>query len=271
LQILLNKECDFLSDAKTVSQFYDIVWTEYLPEYTASEEHLELFFSNNEITNKNILDSGCGTGIFSLIFAKKGAKEVVGIDISEGSLKTGNSLKEKFNLDNLKFQKHNMLDLPFPDKSFDIVWAWGTVHHTTNPLKAIDELSRVLKENGTLLLAVYKKTTLTPIHEYIRKFCIRMPKFTWIPISKFMAVVLTPFVYAFKKRDKLRKGEGLDELILDWYFVPIRFHYTPEEIKIYLEARGFIIKKYIPASGRFDSTSNFIYKAKKKMRGADAK
>jgi len=37
-----------------VGRFYDVVWTEYIPEYEASEEHLELFFDDEEIKDKNI-------------------------------------------------------------------------------------------------------------------------------------------------------------------------------------------------------------------------
>ena len=88
-----------------VSRFYDVVWTEYIPEYEATEKHWEIFFSGDEIHNKSVLDAGCGTGIFSTIFAKKGAGSVTGIDISEGSLQTAQSLKEKFNLQNVHFQK----------------------------------------------------------------------------------------------------------------------------------------------------------------------
>ena len=70
-------------------------------------------------------------------------------------------------------------------------------------------------------------------------------------------------IFFFKKREKSRKGEKLEELIIDWYFVPIRHYYKPEEISTFLEDRGFEVEKYLPASGRFDSTSNFIFKAKK--------
>jgi len=258
-------------NADDVGKFYDVVWTKYLPEYRESEKHLELFFETDEIIGKRVLDSGCGTGIFSTIFAAKGAKKVTGIDISEGSLDTAKMLKERYGLDNLQFCIQNMLDLPFSDNTFDIVWAWGTVHHTSDPFRAINELIRVLNYQGTILLAVYKKTWLTPVHDVIRKICILLPKSMWIPVSKIMAIFFMPIVYLFKRRDKLRKGESLDELILDWYFVPIRFHYTPEEIRSYLETRGFLIEKYIPASGRFDSTSNFIFKAKKNTRDTDAK
>jgi ubiquinone/menaquinone biosynthesis C-methylase UbiE len=150
-----------------VGKFYDVVWTEYIPEYSASENHLEIFFTDEEINNKKVLDAGCGTGIFSIIFANKGASLVVGIDISLGSLETAKALKKRFDLRNVEFKKEDMLQLPFEDEAFDIVWAWGTVHHTTNPFKAIDELSRVLKKGGALLLAVYKRTRLTFIHEII--------------------------------------------------------------------------------------------------------
>ena len=246
-----------------VGKFYDIVWTEYIPEYEASEEHWGLFFSPNEVAGRTVLDAGCGTGIFSIIFANNGAAAVTGIDISQGSLDTARSLKDRFQLENASFQREDMLSLPFNDGTFDIVWAWGTVHHTTAPLKAVDELIRVLKDDGVILLAVYKRTRLTWVHEIIRKTLVRTPKRTWKALSKILAFVLSPVVFFFKKREKSRKGEKLEELIMDWYFVPIRHYYFPEEIKTFLEEQGFTVEKFLPASGRFDSTSNFIYKARK--------
>ena len=156
-----------------------------------------------------------------------------------------------------------MLNLPFSNSSFDIVWAWGTIHHTTDPYQALSELIRVLKKGGSLLVAVYTRTKLTFLHEIIRKTLVHTPRKSWKFLSKLMAFFLSPIVFFFKKREKSRKGEKLEELILDWYFVPIRFYYRPEEIKTYLESKGFVIEKFLPASGRFNSTSNFIFKARK--------
>ncbi len=250
-------------DKEKVGKFYDVVWTEYIPEYPETEEHWGIFYDTEEVKGKSILDAGCGTGIFSIIFANHGAGKVTGIDISEGSLGTARSMKEKFNLTNADFEQQDMLDLPFADKSFDIVWAWGTVHHTTDPYGAITQLIRVLKPGGSLLLAVYTRTKLTFVHEIIRKILVHTPKRSWTFLSKVMAVFLSPVVFLFKKREKSRKGEKLEELILDWYFVPIRHYYTPEEIREFLEKQGFEIEKFLPASGRFNSTSNFIFKARK--------
>jgi len=253
-------------DKEKVGKFYDVVWTEYLPEYKASEAHWQIFYSPQEIKGKSVLDAGCGTGIFSIIFARNGAANVLGIDISEGSLETGQDLKAKFNLENTSFQKEDMLNLPFDDESFDIVWAWGTVHHTTDPLRAMSELIRVLKTGGSILLAVYTRTRVTFLHEIIRKTLVRTPRKTWKTLSKIMALFLSPIVFVFKKREKSRKGEKLEELIMDWYFVPIRHYYYPEEVKTFLEKHGFAVEKFLPASGRFDSTSNFIYKARKQPK-----
>ena len=247
-----------------VGSFYDVVWTEYVPEYEASEKHWAMFYSPEEVQGMAILDAGCGTGIFSAIFARNGAGRVVGIDISPGSLETARGLKEKFNLANVSFERQDMLQLPFADGTFDIVWAWGTVHHTTDPLRAISELARVLRPGGSIFLAVYKRTKLTWIHEIIRKTLVKTPKQSWTALSKIMAFFLSPVVFFFKKREKSRKGEKLEELILDWYFVPIRHYYTPDEIRDVLEGKSFEIEKFLPASGRFDSSSNFIYKARKK-------
>jgi ribosomal protein L11 methylase PrmA len=83
-----------------VGKFYDVVWTEYIPEYEESEIHWKIFYSEDEVKDKTILDAGCGTGIFSIIFANAGASKVTGIDISQGSLQTAQGLKEKFNLKN---------------------------------------------------------------------------------------------------------------------------------------------------------------------------
>lgn len=247
-----------------VGSFYDVVWTEYVPEYEASEKHWAMFYSPEEVQGMAVLDAGCGTGIFSAIFARNGAGRVVGIDISPGSLETARGLKEKFNLANVSFERQDMLQLPFADGTFDIVWAWGTVHHTTDPLRAISELARVLRLGGSIFLAVYKRTKLTWIHEIIRKTLVKTPKRSWTALSKIMAFFLSPVVFFFKKREKSRKGEKLEELILDWYFVPIRHYYTPDEIRDFLEGKGFEIEKFLPASGRFDSSSNFIFKARKK-------
>ncbi|MFQ6107920.1 MAG: class I SAM-dependent methyltransferase [Candidatus Aminicenantales bacterium] len=251
------------SNEERTRRFYDCLWQNYTPEYAASKKHWALFFDPEEVLNKSVLDAGCGTGVFSIIFARMGALSVVGIDISKRSLERAQRQADQLGLQNATFQKVNMLRLPFTDACFDIVWSWGSVHHTADPFGCLAELIRVLKPGGSLLVAVYRRTGLTFLHETLRKGLIRLPSKYWIPFSRFLSLVAAPGISLFKKRDKSRKGEKLEQLLFDWFFVPIRHSYLPEEIKSFLVKRGLVIKKYLPFSGRFNSTSNFIFKARK--------
>ena len=51
---------------------------------------------------------------------------------------------------NARFQVASVYELPFPDKSFDAVFAHGVLEHLREPLKALTEMRRVLKQGGVI-------------------------------------------------------------------------------------------------------------------------
>jgi SAM-dependent methyltransferase len=51
-------------------------------------------------------------------------------------------------------------DLPFEDASFDLVFSWGVIHHTSDMGRALSELLRVLRPGGTLVLMLYHRRSL---------------------------------------------------------------------------------------------------------------
>jgi len=248
-----------------VGQFYDVLWQEYTPNLSASKRHWNTFFQAPGVKGKRVLDAGCGPGVFSLIFAQKEASCVIGVDISQESLKAAQRLRKSSRLRAIELIRNDVLSLCFKNESFDIVWAWGTVHHTTDPYQGLSELIRVLRPGGSLLLAVYRKTSLTSLHELLRKILIRTPKFSWLLLAKLLSHVLSPITALFKKREKSRQGETLEELVLDWFFVPIKHFFHPKEVQSFLEANGLTIETFVPYSGRFNSSSNFIFKARKRF------
>jgi len=108
---------------------------------------------------KHILDIGTGLGRHAIFFARQGF-EVCAMDISEFGiehLKTW-AANEKLNFE---AKTGDMLSLPYPDKSFDCVFACHVISHTdTNGLhKTVSEIERVLRPNGEVFLTFCSKET----------------------------------------------------------------------------------------------------------------
>ena len=118
--------------------------------------------------NKIILDAGCGAGYGANILAKSGAKKVYGIDIVAESIQYCQS---KYLLKNLIFKRADLTNLDFPNNYFDLVSMFETIEHVKNYSKAIDEIYRVLKPGGLLILstpnkAVYSPGTFKPFYPF---------------------------------------------------------------------------------------------------------
>lgn len=104
---------------------------------------------------KRCLDAGCGGGRGSILMAQCGAKEVVGVDFSATNIESCRKRAQQKGFSNMTFQQHSLMDLPFEDDSFDIIWCNGVLMHTIDPDKGLQEISRVLKKGGHMWLYVY--------------------------------------------------------------------------------------------------------------------
>jgi ubiquinone/menaquinone biosynthesis C-methylase UbiE len=105
------------------------------------------------LKDKTCLDAGCGSGRYSVALALHGAKKITAVDVSSSGLETAKDNARDFK--QITFEQASVLDLPFPDESFDLVWCAGVLHHTNDFDKGLAELTRVLKPNGKLFLLVY--------------------------------------------------------------------------------------------------------------------
>lgn len=115
-----------------------------------------------DFKNKMILDAGCGYGALSLEMAKTGAK-VTGIDISSNAVEISKSYAADFNL-NANFVEGNLENLSFKSNLFDIVCSCETIEHVPNYRTAVDELIRVTKSGGYIIVTI--PNILNPIGLY---------------------------------------------------------------------------------------------------------
>jgi ubiquinone/menaquinone biosynthesis C-methylase UbiE len=105
------------------------------------------WFSDN-CNGKRVLDYCCGNGDDSFIIARKGAAEVIGIDLSQVSIDNCSQVAISEGLGGrTSFYVMDAEDLKFEDNYFDIITEYGVLHHL-DIKKAYPELARVLKPEG---------------------------------------------------------------------------------------------------------------------------
>ena len=99
------------------------------------------------ISGKTVLNIGCGAGQESEFLARVCGANIIGLDISQGSIEAAVERSNIFNYSKL-FDGivGDMENLPFQDKSIDVCLTHTSLHHATDPFKVIDEMARVSRD-----------------------------------------------------------------------------------------------------------------------------
>jgi SAM-dependent methyltransferase len=104
------------------------------------------------------IDVCCGSGLFSLAARRLGA-QVFSFDFDPGCVQCAKTLREKYDPDDSNWQitQGSALDEQFVKGlgQFDIVYAWGGLHHTGGMWKGIDLATSLVGPEGKLYLAIY--------------------------------------------------------------------------------------------------------------------
>ncbi len=113
---------------------------------SVNDGRLKVILTNfANIQGKKILDAGCGKGRFAAkLKSVFSSCEVHGVDISEELLKEAP--------DSIIKKKGNILNLPYDSETFDGVFCVEALEHTIRTEKAIEELCRVLKSDGKIII-----------------------------------------------------------------------------------------------------------------------
>lgn len=103
--------------------------------------------------DKVVLDGGCGKGRHIRLAAEFGAKEVIGVDLSEAVEVAYNATKQS---PNVHVIQADIFHLPLKQK-FDYAYSIGVLDHTTDPYLAFSSLVKLLAPGGSISAWVYGK------------------------------------------------------------------------------------------------------------------
>ena len=109
-----------------------------------------------------ILDVGCGFGSMAVELGRAcPTSQVMGIDLADPLLDMANSLAEQAGLsDRVTFKKGDVQRIDCDDDSVDVVLSAFMVHVVEDPVAMLNEIERVLKPGGILLLCDLKRCWL---------------------------------------------------------------------------------------------------------------
>ncbi|MFL6229014.1 MAG: methyltransferase domain-containing protein [Pyrinomonadaceae bacterium] len=150
--------------------------------------------------DKLVLEGGCGKGRHTRLAARWGAREVVGVDLSD-AVETAYAATR--DLANAHIIQADIYHLPLKHRSFDYAFSVGVLHHLPRPRAGFVALSRHVKDGGHLSAWVYGAENnewitrfVSPVREHLTS---RMSRDALLHLSKLPAAALyaaTKLVYA---------------------------------------------------------------------------
>ncbi|MAF68503.1 MAG: hypothetical protein CMH25_04070 [Micavibrio sp.] len=102
---------------------------------------------------KTVLECGCGAGPDTEILLNWGATviavDIAGLDIAKNNLKGHKKLQ---------LVQASIIDLPFKEKSFDIVFCHRVLQHTPDPDETLHHMLKFVKNDGAIFIHSYANT-----------------------------------------------------------------------------------------------------------------
>ncbi len=170
----------------------------------------------SKIKPDSILDIATGTGDLAINLTATNAKNIVGLDISEGMLNVGRDKIAKKGLENtIEMVLGDSENLPFEDNTFDAITVAFGVRNFENLDKGLTEILRVLKPNGLFVILETSVPTKTPFKQGYNIYT----KGIMPLIGKLFSKDKVAYSYLSESASAFPYGEALNNILLKNGFI----------------------------------------------------
>ncbi len=200
----ISKEYDGLN--RVISFGIDVKWRNKVVKLVA------------EKNPENILDIATGTGDLAISLTTTDAKEIIGLDISDGMLEVGRQKISSKKLDHMiSMVIGDSEDLPFKTNTFDAITVAFGVRNFENLEKGLAEILRVLKPNGIFVILETSVPT-NPIYKFGYE---TYSKFILPTIGKLFSKDRVAYKYLSESASVFPYGETLNNILRKIGFINV--------------------------------------------------
>ena len=167
----------------------------------------------------SILDIATGTGDLAILFAETSAKEIIGLDISQGMLDIG---KKKIEAKKLNTKIQMVLgdgeNIPYSDNYFDVITVAYGVRNFENLEKGLSEILRTLKPNGQFIILETSVPTKFPFKQgYAFHSKVILPL-----VGKLFSKDQSAYTYLSNSANEFPFGEVLNNILRKIGFIDVK-------------------------------------------------
>jgi len=168
---------------------FEKIWDEFLKKDDLEELiklHIEEHIPFLEVVQKyveslqqrgpvNVLEIGCGTAIDSYYIAEHTKAKVWAVDISSRAMQVADKVGRYFN-SRISLKVADAVKTDFKDSFFNLIFSQGVIEHFKDPIPLIREQTRLLGEDGYIIIDVPQKYNLYALY---RKLLIKMGRWPY--------------------------------------------------------------------------------------------
>ncbi len=198
----ISKEYDRLN--RIISFGIDVKWRKKVVKLVAATHP------------KSVLDIATGTGDLAIALAKSNAKQIVGLDISQGMLDIGRQKIKKKELDGvIEMVLADSEDMPFEENSFDAITVAFGIRNFESLGNGLSEILRVLKPGGIFVILETSVPTKFPYKQGYRIYT----KYILPVIGRIFSRDKSAYAYLSESASKFPYGEALNNILTKIGFI----------------------------------------------------